>query len=232
MILVDPRMLEMSKASSSTPPIPDALGQSISALDQEIRDILHQTGIPQSQKVLMYQQLLQRYLTFADQYRDRGKGGGGRTDTERKKEAITTESIAESSPVTVAKSTEERVLNSVPKKLRRKAKLLLDHVKDASNMSWNSQDEIVIGGETLRGTNIKELINDVLRPRKHGESPYGWDRFQGALKASNIPSELILGRGEREKTDEETPQTPVMKISSTKRQSIRRRRRPKQWLEY
>lgn len=248
-------MMETMKQTTVTPPLSDPLATSIRTLDQEMEGILKQTNIPQSEKALLYQQLLQRYLTFVDQYRDRPLGRV-ETDTSSKRRTVTDvpmSTVITTSPSSSVVKTEERVLESVPPTMKRKAKLLLDHVKDASNMTWNAQGEIVIGGQRIKGSNLADLVNDVLRHRKHAETPQGWQSFLRVLKESNVPRELI-GHSERwdwmhkkssdDDDDEKEDKSPVTSLRTpttdkssqsttpTSGRTKRRRRKPKQWIEY
>ena len=61
---------------------------------------------------------------------------------------------------------EKQVLDSIPKTMKRKAQLLLDHVKDNLGIRWNEQGEQVYQGQTMEGTNMSDLVNDVLRYRE------------------------------------------------------------------
>jgi hypothetical protein len=45
--------------------------------------------------------------------------------------------------------------------------------------------------ETVRGSNVVDLVNDVLRKRKYF-NPQGWETFEEALREANVPQDLIL----------------------------------------
>ncbi|KAK7478550.1 hypothetical protein BaRGS_00030222 [Batillaria attramentaria] len=75
MILVDPKVMENIKIGASHPyPIPDPLADKLSSLDHDIRTILETKHVPLDDKVLQYQQALQRYLYLAEQFRQRPLG--------------------------------------------------------------------------------------------------------------------------------------------------------------
>lgn len=191
MILVDPRMMERTIA---TPPLIDPLAKSISELDQEIRQVLETEGVSDHEKMQRYQQTLQRYLTRTDQYRGRPLGRMEMVHPKQRPEKTPNMEMGEQESTQGAdpvSKMEKRVLEAVPKTMRRKTKLLLDHMKEVSDISWNDQGEITVGGQTLKGSNLIDLVNDVLRHRKHREDPYGWEVFAKALKRANVPRELI-----------------------------------------
>jgi hypothetical protein len=44
--------------------------------------------------------------------------------------------------------------------------------------------------ETVQGSNLVDLVNDVLRKRKYF-NPQGWETFGEALREANVPQDLI-----------------------------------------
>lgn len=193
MILVDPRTLEKPEPN---PPLRDPLTNSLTNLDQEIREILEAEGVTDHEKMQRYQQTLRRYLTLSDQYRTRPLGRVEVVHPNQQSDLVSgiEKSARETTPTMDTENvskTEKRVLDAVPKTMRKKTKLLLDHIKEMSDISWNEQGEITVGGQTLKGSNLTDLVNDVLRYRKHREDPYGWEVFAAALKRANVPRELI-----------------------------------------
>lgn len=84
----------------------------------------------------------------------------------------------------------ERIMESVPKTMQRKARLLLNMVKQHPNMAWNDQGELVYDGKPVHGSHIIDLVNDVLRQRK-GHNPRGWEQFSRGLRDVNVPQEVI-----------------------------------------
>ena len=87
-------------------------------------------------------------------------------------------------------SMHDRILQSVPKTMQRKAELLLNMVKDNENLVWDNHGVVSYKGKRLPGSNIIDLINDSLRLRK-GIEPRGWETFSKALHESNVPQEVI-----------------------------------------
>ncbi|KAF4530427.1 hypothetical protein B566_EDAN015258 [Ephemera danica] len=68
--------------------------------------------------------------------------------------------------------------------LSRKTKFLLSLL---SRSTYISLDE---SNKSLQGSNIIDLLNDVLRNREHG-SPVEWEQFARVLASLNIPREFI-----------------------------------------
>ena len=166
MQLVDPKML-----TTATAPV-NPLYSTISNLDQEMRLILERHDLSDEQKVRQYNQILQRYLEYHNHLQE-----------------TTTTTTSTTSP----KNIREEVLQTVPKTMKRKAEAILERIAHHSNMGWNDRGEFVYDGEVARGSNIVDLVNDMLRHRKTFQ-PRGWQEFARALRQSNVPLDLVGNR--------------------------------------
>lgn len=87
---------------------------------------------------------------------------------------------------------EKEVIHSLPRTLQVKGKLLLERLR-ANNVSWSRTGELVIDSKQIDGTNVIDLVNDILRNRKHS-SPYGWEIFANKLAKLNTPQELVVNK--------------------------------------
>ena len=58
------------------------------------------------------------------------------------------------------------IVDSVPKMFKRKAQLLLSILQDYPNMSWDEDGTVKLYGKPIQGSNIIDLVNDVVRQRK------------------------------------------------------------------
>ena len=83
---------------------------------------------------------------------------------------------------------DDEILETVPKTM--KAQLLLKKMKSSPNISWNEKGELKYKGETVQGSNVVDLVNDVLRKRNYF-NPQGWETFGEALRETNVPQDLI-----------------------------------------
>ena len=59
-----------------------------------------------------------------------------------------------------------------------------------NKISWEDDGTVVIDNEKIPGSNIVDLVNDLLRPLKRNE-PIGWENFAKALKDIKIPLTYI-----------------------------------------
>jgi hypothetical protein len=62
---------------------------------------------------------------------------------------------------------DDDIVESVPKTMKAKAQLLLKKMKSSLDISWNEKGELKYKGETVQGSNVVDLVNDVLRKRKY-----------------------------------------------------------------
>lgn len=213
MILVDPKLMEMQHAQQQRP-VPDALADSLSALDQEMKAILENADIPHSEKATRYHQVLQRYLTLGAQFRHRPLGKVEITGPPSL--GNVSEGSAGPTAPQVEDKIEKRVLASVPKTMEKKARLLLEHVKDVPDLSWDERGQLIYKGSTIPGSNMADLINDMLRARKRASDPKGWEYFAAGLKDSNISRELVGHAGRWRFMERYIPATPQGRPASAR----------------
>ena len=57
-------------------------------------------------------------------------------------------------------------------------------------MHWNERGEFSHKGQVIKGSNIVDLVNDIVRHRKDFH-PHGWQEFARALRRGNVLQDLI-----------------------------------------
>ena len=85
------------------------------------------------------------------------------------------------------------IIDTVPKKFRAKAKLLLRNMhRDASpgEIVWDKNGVVSIDGAKIPNSNIVDLVNDAMRARKHVR-PVGQGHFAKFLQQIEMPREFI-----------------------------------------
>ncbi len=134
---------------------------------------------------------------------------------------------------------EEEILESVPKTMKTKAELLVRKMKADRNIAWSEKGELKYKEETVRGSNVVDLVNDVLRKRKYF-NPQGWETFGEALREANVPQDLI-GHEDRWKYITQTKRTPRSRKRQQSPSPIRpyspktprnRRKEVKNWVDF
>ena len=223
MALVDPRLLEnvRAKAPSNTP-----IASVLRDLDDEMRNILERTDMDVREKVALYNQVLGRYNDLDDRRRQeplrvaitKTSGEEKQVTLDKADDEITT------SPKRVP--LESEIIDSVPKIMRKKARRLLDKIRTGTGVEWNDRGQLLVKNIVVPGSNIVDLVNDILRKRRHFE-PVGWQSFVRGLKEMNVPMDLV-GNPERWRymqstgVDDDDYGPPV---EATKRVGTRHRRR-------
>ena len=141
----------------------------VSSLDKAMTTVLKNRKISDAVKWQQYNQILQRFLHVAGQKRKTLKIPLESSTSEQLKVAI---------------------LGTVPIKYQRKAILLLDVLTNEERIQWTKNGEVTIKGQKIQGSNLVELINDVLRHRRNVE-PIGWQEFALLLKDLNVGRDVI-----------------------------------------
>ena len=94
------------------------------------------------------------------------------------------------------KTQEEDDMNRVsllPAKAQNNAKKLMKYLRDQGNVSWTREGEVNIDGEPLKGTNIIDLIDDVVTRTKPYSNPQ-LNPFLNAMARANIPETLVKNK--------------------------------------
>ena len=88
-------------------------------------------------------------------------------------------------------ATDKQIIDSVPKTVQNRAKLLIQKLKDHSDViSWNDNGQLVLEGSIVPNSNIVDLVNDVMRKRK-GFNPKHSNTFAKALTKINVPVDYL-----------------------------------------
>ena len=168
MNLVDSKMVERMQA-----PV-NPLHRTLNSLDSNMQSILQRVDMSDEEKVQAYNQILQRFLEY-----------------KRTEEGSTKPSIVQTNP---AFDVEKDVLRTIPMTMKRKAAALMERMKDDPDVAWNDRGEFVYKGNVIVGSNMVDLVNDMMRQRK-GFEPRGRFEFARALRHTNVPQDLVGNRG-------------------------------------
>ena len=126
-----------------------------------MNDWLEKDDVPEDTKATMYAEQLQREDQLKNQFvRPEPSPVQVITHTEQ---TMTLESdISEQ-----LSATDKHIIDSVPKTMQNHAKLLIQKLKDHSDViSWNDNGQLVLDGSTIPHFNIVDPVNDVMRREK------------------------------------------------------------------
>jgi hypothetical protein len=156
--------------------------QQMSNLDQELQAILSNPNLPTDLKYNQYKNVFNRYQQLRQQ----------QFQPTTKVVASTDIQTGEDLPTYVLPLEERQLIDSLPKTVRRKGKILLDHLKERkNNFSWLSSGELVVDGQPIEGSNITDLVHHVTRRRPTVKPPIGADAFADLLNRTNVPKEAL-----------------------------------------
>ena len=216
MVLVPENTLErlQQRQQILTPPVT----QTLRNLDSEMTDILSSKELDDEQKARLYNQVLQRYLTYYDQRK--GQPLHVKISTPKAVETPKPEENEQPSeePVPekfISSAVEAEVMKSVPKIYKAGARQLLDKIKEHQDvLLWNDKGELLYEAKPILGSHLVHLVYDTLRHRK-GFEPVGWSVFARGLERMNFPENLVCNpqrqsaiREFKAKVRDETPNSP------------------------
>ena len=93
------------------------------------------------------------------------------------------------------------VVTTLPKALQEKGRQLVSRAKTTQ---WNDRSELLHEGMVVPGSNVVDLVHDLLRKRKTSD-PIGWQQFGSQMRAANIPMELVGNVASRRRKRTLTP---------------------------
>ena len=224
MALVDPRLLDTFRSQPPPPHPTDTLGKTVQALDDEMMTILDRKDLDDRTKVTLYNQVLRRYNVLSDK---------------RVKEPVRVGAVNESMsstasgpgagvavvPEGVVGAPSSGIEATVPKTMQAKARRLMEHLK--RDVAWTARGELIHEGVPVSGSNVVDLVNDLLRKRK--TDPTGWQPFARQLRAINLPMELVGNVARRAYIRQATTTTPSRRPAATSRAAAGSARRSLSW---
>ena len=153
-----------------------------------MNDWLEQDDVPEDTKTTMYAQQLQRVNQLKNQV-FRPEPSPVQMIT-HKEQTMTSESDS-TTPSQQLNATDKQIIDSVPKTMQNRAKLLIQKLKDHSDIiSWNDNGQLVLEGSIIRNSNIVDLVNAVMRKRK-GFNPEHSHTFAKVLAKINVPEDYL-----------------------------------------
>jgi hypothetical protein len=147
-----------------------------------MQDIIRRQDIPIDEKAKLYDQNLQRYLTFYFKRMNKPLRVNV-THTDQAEEPQGEQSSEETEP---SDEIETDIMDSVPATMKSRARQLIKKLKSNKDLvGWNEQGQMVFKGRSVPSTNIADLVNDSLRQRKYF-NPDGWELFSKVLGHLNV----------------------------------------------
>ena len=169
MALVEPRLLDSLQHQQERQFNP--LEKAMTSLDGDMQEVLTRRDMSTDEKVKQYNQVLQRYMNYGEQQHMAAQAPitmqmvtTAPADSSNNGESSTFR------PTTIS-AIEQEVVDTVPPRMRKKAQLLMNRIKNSPHLRWTDKGELIYNDQVMTNTNITDLINDALRRRKHFEKP-------------------------------------------------------------
>ena len=87
----------------------------------------------------------------------------------------------------------DKIISSVPTKFKNKAQRFMDFLSNGvapNRISWDEKGVNSIDNQPIENTNIVDILNDIMRPRKNFH-PEGKHQIAEVLKDLSVPQEFI-----------------------------------------
>jgi len=163
--------------------------QATLGLGHELDRIQDREDLNPEEKAGLYGQQLARYRHYLEKARSEGRSLSlpPATPTTASGEVKSSQPPAETGEL------DAKVIESVGKNMKKKASLLLDHLKKSKVLKWNAHGQVSYRGREVPNSNIVDLVSETMRmkSRKHHPQPAGLAQFAQALKEVNTPNEFV-----------------------------------------
>ncbi len=154
----------------------------LSNLDQELQTILSNPSLSEDAKYHQYMNVFGRYQNLKSQ----------QMNTVHTVPIKPVETEMGNIPLTPLPIREKQLIESLPMNVRRKGRILLDHIKsDPGRFKWLKSGELVADGTVVPASNITDLVHHATRNRQSAKSPVGFQEFKNLLDDTNVPKEAL-----------------------------------------
>ena len=155
-------------------------------IDSDMQDIMQRQDIPIDAQAKVYDQNLQRYLTFYDKLMNKPlQVNVVKPAVPEEQEKPQREQIEEKPD-----EIETYILDSVPATMKSRTRQLIKKLKANRDIIGWQQGQMVFKGTTTPGNNIVDLVNDSLRQRENFNSE-GLELFSKALGHLNVLEGIV-----------------------------------------
>ena len=171
------------------------------ALDKAIEEVLNTPDTDLYEKAKRYGSVLQRYLSLVKQgQREQGELTLSLAEDGSKSQPRDAD---EGGNASAGDSVFEEVMRHIPTKSKRNAGHIMESLKKSKNVSWTDRGELVLKGETIKGSHMYDLLKNVTSSYRvlDSDRPPGWIAFLQVLAHINVPSTSIPSKRLRQLVD-------------------------------
>ena len=184
-------------------------------LDAQMNALLQRNDIPDREKLVLYNQLLQQLLQ--QKTSPSLKPGGSPLVTGPPQPPVDGVPLRADEDRRQTRISEEQTVESVPSNYRTKATSFLRYLKN-NQVHWTDDGSVVIRNQVIPGSNIIDIVNSAVRDRRKVDLPTGSVPLIQYLKGTNVPREIIGSKklwhaASRETSAQATPATPIRPLT-------------------
>ena len=151
--------------------------RSITVLNADMQNILQNDNLSENEKLKLYSQSLQRRLNFQNQL-------ATVAPVPVKIENPSSNMVSLTSDLDKMGQT---IISSIPVSLQSKAQRIVEAPKTRTDViTWNKDWQLMYNGNAVPGTNVIDLVDDLVRAKKNF-NPAGVPIFFQSLKEINLP---------------------------------------------
>lgn len=167
-------------------------------LNAEMRRIMSNQKLNDSDKWKQYQQVLRRFLHLATEKRqpinlpilESSDGGGGGEDIINP--LITSDERSASINNVNDTLLHDEIIESLPAAYKTETRGLLRAMNKRPDLiRWNDDGTVIVRDERIPDSNIIDIIHHIVRQRKTTHFPTGWREVMSVLKDMNVPSTYL-----------------------------------------
>ena len=185
--------------------------QTVNTAEQRNRDALQSINHPEQREMLKRYQVAQNILhdpqrptdEKMDEYREAMQEFAMLRDRQRSTLPLPQQPVAKKARVEgdVKEDGIPSAVKILPQNQQRNAMKLINMLRERGDgtVTWKEDGEVMIRGEPLTGTNIVDLVGDVVRSASSKTSVPQRERFLNALAEANVPETLVKNKAALER---------------------------------
>ena len=166
--------------------------------EKQMKDVLNESEIPNDEKIRLFTENLNH---MKKQYDELNKPKQVRVVTNHQKnpEEAIAKREEEAESLENRSSLEKSIIKSLPKSNQVTGELILNHLKNFPKIiKWNEFGELIYKDETIRESNLTDLISNVLLQKKSTTPPLLHETiFLKALSETNAPETWIKNKSKK-----------------------------------
>ena len=167
------RILE-NNLNKSSQRLLSPLKREVNNLDKMMAEVAQDQTLSADERVDMYEKHLNNFLTHRSlASRPLAKPQNNQTVTKPK----------------INPADDDHLL-PIPKTFKNKANSLYTYLKKLP-ITYSKAGEVIINGNTVKNSNISDLLNAAVNSKAVGEYTTGWHEFQQFLRENNVPKSLL-----------------------------------------